>query len=149
MRLLAARLTTAAVLALTPVTAGAASAAAPEPTPAPLHTTANAIPGSYIVTLIKSFRPSEFAQTLGLKPKFTYGHALNGFAANLDEHQLKAVREAYGVVSVDQDARVSAPPAPEKGVDAMSPAHSWGWTGSTSGSCRSTTTSAPTAAARG
>ncbi|MFD8979407.1 S8 family peptidase [Streptomyces sp. NPDC059564] len=126
MRLLAARLTTAAVLALAPVTAGTASAAAPEPTPAPLHTTANAIPGSYIVTLTKSFRPAEFAETLGLKPKFTYGHAINGFAANLTEQQLKAVREAYGVVSVEQDGKVSSPPAPEKGAEAMSPSHSWG-----------------------
>lgn len=126
MRLLAARLTTAAVLALTPVAAGSASAAAPEPTPAPLHTSANAIPGSYIVTLSKSFRPSEFARTLGLKPKFTYGHALNGFAANLDEQQLKAVREAYGVLSVDQDARVSAPPLPGGGGATKAPANSWG-----------------------
>ncbi|MFG2621656.1 S8 family serine peptidase [Streptomyces sp. NPDC048507] len=126
MRLFAARLTTAAVLALTPVAAGTASADTPEPTPAPLHTSANAIPGSYIVTLAKSFRPAEFAKTLGLAPKFTYGEAINGFAANLGDKQLKAVREAYGVLSVDQDARVSAPPAPQKEAGAMSPAHSWG-----------------------
>ncbi|MEU9003297.1 S8 family serine peptidase [Streptomyces sp. NPDC048551] len=45
---------------------------------------------------------------------------------NLSDRQLKTVREAYGVLSVDQDARVSAPPVPDKAVGAMSPAHSWG-----------------------
>ncbi|MFI5985416.1 hypothetical protein ACIBEA_31730 [Streptomyces sp. NPDC051555] len=40
-----ARVATAAVIALAPVAAGTASAAAPEPTPAPLLTAANPVPG--------------------------------------------------------------------------------------------------------
>ncbi|MDH6542436.1 S8 family peptidase [Streptomyces lavendulae] len=126
MRLLAARLTTAAVLALSPVAAGTASAAAPEPTPAPLHTSANAIPGSYIVTLAKSLDPKNFAESIGLKPKFTYTTAINGFATSLTPKQLETVRESYGVLSVEEDARVSGPPMPSKGVQTKSPAHSWG-----------------------
>ncbi|MFD9454937.1 S8 family serine peptidase [Streptomyces sp. NPDC059985] len=126
MRLLAARLTTAAVLALTSVAAGTASADTPEPTPAPLISSANAIPGSYIVTLDKKFDPAEFAKTLGLKTKFSYTRTINGFAASLDAKQLKAVRGAYGVQSVAEDASVSGPPAPAKGAQTKSPSNSWG-----------------------
>ncbi|MFD4869731.1 hypothetical protein [Streptomyces sp. NPDC058412] len=46
MRLLAARLTAAAVLAMTPIAVGTAAADTPEPTPAPLISAANAIPES-------------------------------------------------------------------------------------------------------
>ncbi|MDA5279023.1 S8 family serine peptidase [Streptomyces sp. NPDC054904] len=126
MRLLAARLTTAAVLALTSVAAGTASADTPEPTPAPLISSANAIPGSYIVTLDKKFDPAEFAKSLGLKTKFSYTRTINGFAASLDAKQLKAVRGAYGVQSVAEDASVSGPPAPAKGAQTKSPSNSWG-----------------------
>ncbi|MEU9109754.1 S8 family peptidase [Streptomyces xanthophaeus] len=126
MRLLAARLTTAAVLALTSVAAGSASADTPEPTPAPLLTTANAIPGSYIVTLEKGLNPAAFAASVGVKPTFTYTSALNGFATVLTETQLKNARLTRGVVNVAQDAVVTAPPVPANSVATKAPANSWG-----------------------
>ncbi|WP_328789894.1 MULTISPECIES: S8 family peptidase [unclassified Streptomyces] len=125
MRLLA-RLATAVLLTVTPVAAGTASAAAPEPTPAPLHTSANAIPGSYIVILDKKVAPAAFAKRLGLKAKFTYTKTINGFAAALTAEQLKSVRGAVGVTSVTQDATVTVPPTPAKGIGTKSPSNSWG-----------------------
>ncbi|MFI5545160.1 S8 family peptidase [Streptomyces sp. NPDC051815] len=125
MRLLA-RLATAALLTVPPVAAGSAAAAAPEPTPAPLVTTANAIPGSYIVTLAASADPAEIAESVGVRAKFTYETALNGFAATLTDRQLKAVRETCGVQSVTQDATVTGPPVPANGVMTKAPAATWG-----------------------
>ncbi|PWK70200.1 subtilisin family serine protease [Streptomyces sp. CG 926] len=125
MRQLAA-LTAAALLAMTPVVAGAASADTPEPTPAPLHTSVDAIPGSYIVTLDQQVAPEAFAKRLGLKAKFTYTKTINGFAASLTAEQLRSVRGAHGVKSVTEDATVTAPPTPAKGVGTKSPANSWG-----------------------
>ncbi|MGW6980330.1 S8 family peptidase [Streptomyces sp. NPDC054932] len=126
MRLLAARLTTAAVLTLTSVAAGSASADTPEPTPAPLLTATNPIPENYIVTLDKSASPAKVAASLGVKAKFTYRSALNGFAANLSDKQLKIARHTAGVQSVAQDALVSAPPVPSSGVATKAPSNSWG-----------------------
>ncbi|MFJ4865220.1 S8 family peptidase [Streptomyces sp. NPDC088748] len=125
MRLLA-RLATALLVTLTPVAAATASAAAPEPTPAPLLTAANPIPESYIVTLDKSASPAKVAAALGVKAKFTYSSALNGFSATLTEKQLQAARKTAGVKSVAQDALVTAPPAPASGVATKAPSNSWG-----------------------
>lgn len=126
MRLLAARLTTAALLTLTSVGAATASADTPDPTQAPLLTSANAIPGSYIVTLDKAIDPATFARQVGVQPKFTYTQALNGFATTLTETQLHNARLTRGVVSVAQDAVVTAPPVPANGVATKAPANSWG-----------------------
>ncbi|MEU9234968.1 S8 family peptidase [Streptomyces subrutilus] len=126
MRQLAARVTVAAVIALTPMAAGSATAAAPEPTPAPLLTTANPIPGSYIVSLNRGVDPVSFAAELGLRAKFTYTTAFNGIAATLNEQQLRAVRHTYGVRGVAQDAQVTAPPTPARDVQTKAPANSWG-----------------------
>ncbi|MDX6762183.1 S8 family peptidase [Streptomyces sp. F8] len=126
MRLLAARLTTAAVLTLTSVAAGTASAAGPEPTPAPLITSTNAIAGSYIVTLAKSVDPAKVAESVGVTAKFTYETALNGFAAPLTDKQLKMVRHTRGVLSVAQDGQVTGPPAPPSGITTKAPSNSWG-----------------------
>ncbi|MFD4247019.1 S8 family serine peptidase [Streptomyces sp. NPDC058525] len=126
MRLLAARVTAAAVIALTPVAAGTATAAAPEPTPAPLLTTANAIPNDYVVSLNRGVDPVRFVQEAGVKAKFTYTAAFNGFAATLTEQQLRTIRHTYGVRGVAQDGTVTAPPTPAKDVQSKSPANSWG-----------------------
>ncbi|ARE75911.1 S8 family peptidase [Streptomyces sp. NPDC059558] len=125
MRLLA-RLATALLVTVTPVAAATASSAAPEPTPAPLLTAANPIPESYIVTLDKSATPAKVAAALGVKAKFTYSSALNGFSATLTEKQLQAARQTAGVKSVAQDALVTAPPAPAAGVATKAPSNSWG-----------------------
>ncbi|MFI7358619.1 S8 family serine peptidase [Streptomyces avidinii] len=125
MRLLA-RLATAVLLTVTPVAAGTAFAAAPEPTPAPLLTSENAIPESYIVTLDKSASAAKVAAAVGVKAKFTYSSALNGFAATLTAKQLQVARQTAGVKSVAQDALVSAPPVPASGVATKAPSNSWG-----------------------
>ncbi|MCX5178618.1 S8 family peptidase [Streptomyces virginiae] len=127
---LVARVATAALVALAPVAAGTASssAAAPEPTPAPLVASANAVPGQYIVTLDKGVDAVKMAKTLGVKPTFTYGTALNGFAVPLTPLQLTIVRNALGVKSVEEDTKVSAPSSRSRddGASTLGVASSWG-----------------------
>ncbi|MGW6980329.1 S8 family serine peptidase [Streptomyces sp. NPDC054932] len=125
MRLLA-RLAAAALLTVPPVAAGTASAAAPEPTPAPLTTAANPVPGQYIVTLEKGVDAAEAAQKLGLKPSFVYTSAINGFAVPMTPLQLTIVRNALGVKSVEEDAKVQSVPRPATVEGMRSPSNSWG-----------------------
>ncbi|MET9606394.1 S8 family peptidase [Streptomyces sp. NPDC006512] len=123
---LVARVATAALIALAPVVAGTAtsSAAAPEPTPAPLFTAANAVPGQYIVTLEKGVDAAKVAQKLGLKPSFLYSSALNGFAVPLTPLQLTIVRNSLGVKSVEEDAKVQS--VLSSGAALRAPSNSWG-----------------------
>ncbi|MFJ6482193.1 MULTISPECIES: S8 family peptidase [unclassified Streptomyces] len=125
MRLLA-RLAAAALLTVPPVAAGTASAAAPEPTPAPLKTAANPVPGEYIVTLEKGVDAAGAAQELGLEPSFVYTSALNGFAVPLTPLQLTTVRNSPGVASVEEDATVRPVPRPSTVTGTRVPANSWG-----------------------
>ncbi|WP_079405318.1 S8 family peptidase [Streptomyces sp. 3211] len=128
MRLLARVATAALIATLVPVLAGTASssAAAPEPTPAPLRLAANAVPGQYIVTLGDKVSPAEVAKRLGLKPSFLYSKALNGFAAPLTPLQLTLVRNALGVKSVEQDAKLKSEWTPATSQAPRSPSTSWG-----------------------
>ncbi|MEU9234967.1 S8 family peptidase [Streptomyces subrutilus] len=128
MRLLARVATAALIASLVPVAAGTASssAAAPEPTPAPLKTTANAVPGKYIVTLEKGVDAAKLAQKLGAKPSFVYTSALNGFAVPLPPLQLTAVRSSPGVKAVEQDARVRSVMTPSAPGGLRAPSNSWG-----------------------
>ncbi len=125
MRLLA-RLATALLVTVTPVAAASASSAAPEPTPAPLVTSANGIAGQYIVTLDKSANAAKLAASVGVKPTFTYSAAFNGFAAPLTAEQLKVARTTPGVLTVEQDAQVTARPLPDAPGGTRAPANSWG-----------------------
>ncbi|MFD7787961.1 S8 family peptidase [Streptomyces nojiriensis] len=125
MRLLA-RLAAAALLTVPPVAAGTASAAAPEPTPAPLKTAANPVPGKYIVTLEQGVDAAEAAQKLGLKPSFVYTSAINGFAVPMTALQLTTVRNSPGVKSVEEDANVQSVPKPSATPGTRAPASSWG-----------------------
>ena len=112
---------TAAGSALAPETG-----AAPDPTPAPLVTAANAVPGKYIVTLDESADAAAAAKKLGLEPTFVYEKALNGFAVPLSEAQLDLVRKTPGVASVEEDAVVLAPPRPVSPAGTRAPAATWG-----------------------
>ncbi|MER6779974.1 MULTISPECIES: S8 family peptidase [unclassified Streptomyces] len=124
MRLLA-RLAAAALLTVPPVAAGTAAADTPEPTPVPLHTSASAVPGKYIVTLEKGVDAAKAATKLGLKPSFVYSKAMNGFAVPLTPLQLQIVRVSLGVKSVEEDAAVQSVPTPSaSGLRA--PSNSWG-----------------------
>ncbi|MFJ3516632.1 MULTISPECIES: S8 family peptidase [unclassified Streptomyces] len=125
MRLLA-RLAAAALLTVPPVAAGTASAAAPEPTPAPLIKSDNPVPGKYIVTLGTGVDAAQAAKKLGLKPSFVYTSALNGFAVPLTPLQLTIVRNSLGVKSVEEDAKVQARMTPTAGPGTRAPSGSWG-----------------------
>ncbi len=125
MRLLV-RLAAAALLTATPLTAGTASAAGPEPTPVPLHTAANAVPGRYIVTLEKGVDAAKAAQKLGLKASFVYTSAMNGFAAPMTPLQLTVARVSPGVKAVEEDGRVQTVPMPSSATGVRAPAASWG-----------------------
>ncbi len=124
MRLLA-RLATAALLTVPPVAAGTASAAAPEPTPAPLFTSSNAVPGKYIVTLETGQDAAKVAQKLKLKPSFVYTSAMTGFAVPLTSLELTLVRNALGVKLVEEDAAVQSVPTQTPGM-MRAPSNSWG-----------------------
>ncbi|MFF8847063.1 S8 family peptidase [Streptomyces sp. NPDC015127] len=94
-------------------------------TPAPLHRSANAVPGRYIVTLSDTADATEMMGTVGAKPLFTYKSAMRGFAANLSAAQLQKVRLSPGVVAVEEDAKVAAFGTPGAG-ETRAPAASWG-----------------------
>ncbi|MFE6836370.1 S8 family serine peptidase [Streptomyces sp. NPDC057705] len=125
MRLLA-RLATATLLAVTPVAAGTASAAAPEPDPAPLVKAANPVPGKYIVTLEKGQDAAKLAKKLGLKPSFVYTSAMTGFAVPMTSLELTLVRNSLGVKSVEEDASVHSVPMPTSMQGMRAPSNSWG-----------------------
>ncbi|MFE3579908.1 S8 family peptidase [Streptomyces vinaceus] len=125
MRLLA-RLATATLLTVSPIAAGTAAADTPEPTPVPLHTSANAVPGQYIVTLEKGVDAAKAATTLGLKPTFVYTKAMNGFAVPLTPLQLQIVRVSLGVKSVEEDAKVQSVPQPSTKPGTRAPSSTWG-----------------------
>ncbi|MFF2192747.1 S8 family serine peptidase [Streptomyces sp. NPDC058157] len=125
MRLLA-RLTAATLLMVPTVAAGTAAADTPEPTPVPLRTSPNAVPGQYIVTLEKGVDAAKAAQKLGLKPTFVYGSAINGFAVPLTPLQLTIVRVSLGVKSVEEDAKVQSVPTPSAASGVRAPSSSWG-----------------------
>ncbi|MFE2142399.1 S8 family serine peptidase [Streptomyces sp. NPDC059456] len=125
MRLLA-RLAAAALLTVPAVAAGTAAADTPEPTPVPLHTAENAVPGQYIVTLEKGQDAAKVAQQLGLKPTFVYTKAMTGFAVPLTPLQLQIVRVSLGVKSVEEDAAVQSIPTPSRTPGLRAPSSSWG-----------------------
>ncbi|WP_326589514.1 S8 family peptidase [Streptomyces sp. NBC_01294] len=125
MRLLA-RLAAAALLTVPPVAAGTASAAAPEPTPAPLFTSSNPVPGKYIVTLEKGQDAAKVAQKLKLKPSFVYSSAMSGFAVPLTSLELTLVRNSLGVKSVEEDASVQSVPTQTDPGATRAPSNSWG-----------------------
>ncbi|UGY92623.1 S8 family peptidase [Streptomyces gobiensis] len=113
----------------TPTTAPTAPA---DRAPAPLHRSADALPGRYIVTLEPKTDVAAAASQLGVKPLFQYKTALRGFAASLSPDQLAAVRKFPGVAAVEEDSAVSVPetaarrPTGRAARGARVPAASWG-----------------------
>lgn len=75
---------------------------------APLYlATQDGVEGRYIVVLKKAAGPPGealgVAQTVGAKPLHTYGSALLGFAARLDDAQLEGLRRDPRVAYIEQD----------------------------------------------
>jgi subtilisin family serine protease len=68
-----------------------------------------AIPDQYIVVLKDGPRinAASVAAAAGITPKYTYDAALNGFAATLNQGQLKALQHNPNVAYIEQDAEVS------------------------------------------
>jgi subtilisin family serine protease len=87
---------------------GALPAAAASPQAlAPLHeATGQAIDGQYIVVMKGTNLPEQAADRAGVQVQHVFRHALNGFAAQLNERQLEAIRRNPRVdyVEVDQIA---------------------------------------------
>jgi subtilisin family serine protease len=79
------------------------------PVAAPLLSVgAGAIEGSYIVVLNEGADPRSVAAVAGVSPRYVYTAALNGFAAQLNEGQLNALRHNPNVDYVEQDQEVQA-----------------------------------------
>jgi subtilisin family serine protease len=80
---------------------------------APLLSAASrGIGGEYIVVLKEGADPRAAAAVAGIHPKFVYTAAVNGFAAELSEAQLTALRHNPKVAYVEQDQEVRALAAP-------------------------------------
>ncbi|MGW0701826.1 S8 family peptidase [Streptomyces sp. NPDC002867] len=131
LRALATAVTAAAAVLLASGPPTAADPSDPSPshsstarTPAPLIRSANALPGRYIVTLGDTADATDMMGTVGAKALYTYSSAMRGFAANLSAAQLEKVRLTPGVVSVEEDAKVTAFGASGAGTGV--PASSWG-----------------------
>ncbi|HEY5832360.1 S8 family peptidase [Streptomyces sp.] len=109
MRLLARGLSAAALLLVPLAVAPSVASADPvQPTPAPLIRSDRAVTGQYIVTLRKNYDAAETVKTVGVKPLFTYGSVMRGFAAVLSSSQLDLVRRTPGVESVEENATATA-----------------------------------------
>ena len=65
-----------------------------------------AIPGAYIVQLKAGADIGGLTRGLAVSPRYTYQAAVHGFAANLTERQLDAVRRNPHVLTIEQDAIV-------------------------------------------
>jgi subtilisin family serine protease len=66
-----------------------------------------AIEGQYIVVLEEGSNPRSVAAVAGVSPRFVYTAALNGFSAELNEGQLRALRHNPNVAFIEQDQEVS------------------------------------------
>ncbi|HEY0736039.1 MAG TPA: S8 family peptidase [Herpetosiphonaceae bacterium] len=66
-----------------------------------------AIPDQYIVVLKEGAQARSVASVAGISPKYVYEAALNGFAAQLNAGQLKALQNNPNVAYIEQDAEAT------------------------------------------
>jgi subtilisin family serine protease len=66
------------------------------------------IPGQYIVEVSRVSDPSAIAAAAGAHSKFVYRNAIKGFAAELNDHQVEALRHNPHVTAIEQDQVVKA-----------------------------------------
>jgi subtilisin family serine protease len=64
------------------------------------------IPGRFIVTLRQGENPRSVAAIAKVEPSYVYESALNGFAAELNDGQLNALRHNKAVEAIEQDQEV-------------------------------------------
>ncbi|MFI5758962.1 S8 family serine peptidase [Streptomyces sp. NPDC051569] len=122
MRLRARWAPTALLLLIPLISANTGTAqATPEPQQSlvPVGRSAHAVPGQYIVTLRPAFSASSVLRQLRLKPLFSYGSALRGFAADLTPDQLRVVRAFPAVQAVEENGSLGLglPGASEPGAE--------------------------------
>jgi subtilisin family serine protease len=69
--------------------------------------TGKPIPGQYIVTLKEGENPRAVAAIVGASPKWVYEAAVNGFTAELNSGQLRALQHLRAVENIEQDQEIS------------------------------------------
>jgi subtilisin family serine protease len=114
----------ATVLAgLAAVAANSADAAGSQHTVAVQRAASGAIKGAYIVRLKAGTDARGLARALQVSPRFVYTAAVNGFAADLTDGQLRALQRNTGVEAISEDAYVTdaledtQPNPPSWGID--------------------------------
>lgn len=123
---LRARWAPAALLLIAPLIGTTTPATADTgPEGVPVERSARAVPGQYIVTLEPELSPDTVLEEFGLRPLFTYGNVLHGFAVTLTATELQAVRAVPGVLAVEENAEVAVE-APRTGGLFRAPAATWG-----------------------
>ncbi|MGA5469700.1 S8 family peptidase [Streptomyces arboris] len=123
---LRARWAPAALLLIAPLIGTTTPATADTgPEGVPVERSARAVPGQYIVTLEPELSPDTVLEEFGLRPLFTYGNVLHGFAVTLTATELEAVRAVPGVLAVEENAEVAVE-TPRAGGLFRAPAATWG-----------------------
>jgi len=88
---------------------GSASAAPPDNPGAKLtRTTGQHLPGAWIVTLKEDADARGVARRYAADPRHVYASALNGFAAELNHGQVRALQNDDDVVAIEPDQAVTA-----------------------------------------
>ncbi|MFJ4963176.1 Extracellular serine proteinase precursor [Streptomyces sp. ADI96-02] len=124
---LRARWATAALLLIAPLMGTAHQATADTgPEGVPVERSTRAVPGQYIVTLEPEISPDTVLRDFGLRPLFTYGNVLHGFAVTLTGTELAAVRAVPGVLAVEENAEVTVPAPAADAKLLRSAAAGWG-----------------------
>jgi subtilisin family serine protease len=70
---------------------------------ASVHGVGKPIPGHYIVMLREGENPRSVMAIANVKPTYVYESAINGFAAELNDGQVNALRHLKAVESIEQD----------------------------------------------
>ncbi len=91
-----------------PAVGGVASAAPGDPGAPLTRTTGERVPGSWIVTLADDADPRGVARRYAADPRYVYSSALTGFAATLNDGQVRALRNDDEVVALEPDTVVRA-----------------------------------------
>ncbi|MFB6887785.1 S8 family peptidase [Kitasatospora sp. NPDC056327] len=141
-----ARRVAAVLLLIVPLigSAGGATATAGSSRP-PVAVTESvaAVPGEYVVRVKPAFSPEAVLRDLGVRPLFTYGTALRGFAAPLTPFQLRMARSLPAVEAIEENARTGVgarPPRPRAEQETGSGSERKGQVGSTGNAAASRVT---------
>ncbi|MFD9421352.1 MULTISPECIES: S8 family peptidase [unclassified Streptomyces] len=97
----------ALVLVLVPVSGTAGAVDVPGGSPLGVERSVRAVPGEYIVTVKPTFSPDDVLGKLGVRPLFTYGTALRGFASVLTPLQLRLARTLPAVEAIEENSEIT------------------------------------------